>query len=110
MQVFLNLIRNSEAAMEAQTTGRMRITASVGAQQVFVRLIDTGSGVEHPEYLFKPFQQKSKHIGLGLYLSRALMRSFRGDLRYEPANDGTVFVIELARAAEAPNEFYRAED
>ena len=106
MQVFLNLIRNSETAMAADTVRRLQITTSVSSGQVLVSVIDTGSGVDHPELLFKPFQQRSKHVGLGLYLSRALMRSFRGDLRYEPTKEGAVFVVELTRAVEAPNDTY----
>jgi signal transduction histidine kinase len=106
MQVFLNLIRNSEAAMAAQTTRRLRITSSVDSGHVFVSVTDTGSGIDHPELLFRPFQQKSKRVGLGLYLSRALMRSFRGDLRYQPADEGAVFIVELARAIEALDDAY----
>jgi C4-dicarboxylate-specific signal transduction histidine kinase len=104
MQVFLNLIRNSEAAMAGQTTRRLRITTSADSGHVFVSVIDNGSGIDHPELLFRPFQQKSKHVGLGLYLSRALMRSFRGDLRYQPSSDGAIFIVELARAIEAPDD------
>jgi two-component system, LuxR family, sensor kinase FixL len=101
MQVFLNLIRNSEAAMSGQTTRCLKIATSVDCTHVFVSVTDTGSGIDHPELLFRPFQQKSKHVGLGLYLSRALMRSFRGDLRYQPASEGAIFIVELARAIEA---------
>jgi two-component system, LuxR family, sensor kinase FixL len=106
MQVFLNLIRNSEAAMAAQTTRRLRVATSVDSGHIFVSVIDNGPGVDHPELLFRPFQQKSQRVGLGLYLSRALMRSFRGDLRYQPSREGAVFIIELARAIEVPDEAY----
>jgi signal transduction histidine kinase len=65
-----------------------------------VRVRDTGSGVEHPERLFRPFQPGAQSTGLGVYLSRALMRSFRGDLRYEPESRsgarGSTFVVELS--------------
>jgi signal transduction histidine kinase len=106
MQVFLNLIRNSEAAMAAQITRLLKITTSADSARVFVSVVDTGSGIDHPELLFKPFQRKSKHVGLGLYLSRALMRSFGGDLRYHPAGEGTVFIVELARSIEASSNGY----
>jgi signal transduction histidine kinase len=103
LQVFLNLIRNSESAMAAQPTRRLCITFSMEPEYVFITVADTGSGIENPELLFKPFQQKSRHFGLGLYLSRALMRSFRGDLRCQPAGEGATFVVELVRAEEAVN-------
>ena len=47
--------------------------------------------------LFRPFQQQAQATGLGLYLSRAFMRSFRGDLRYEPRTRR----IELHRGTDA---------
>ncbi|RRA47762.1 ATP-binding protein [Acidipila sp. EB88] len=77
------------ALQGAERAGRVRITVS-----------DTGPGVPHPEFLFKPFQQQARAAGLGLYLSRALMRSFSGDLRHEPtaAGTGATFVIELLAA------------
>jgi two-component system sensor kinase FixL len=104
MQVFLNLIRNSEAAMATQSTRRLRIVTCVELSHVFVSVIDNGPGVDHPELLFRPFQQKSQRVGLGLYLSRALMRSFQGDLRYQPSREGAVFIVELARAMEVPRD------
>ena len=61
-----------------------------------MRFRDTGCGVAHPERLFRPFQQQAEATGLGLYLSRAFMRSFRGDLRYEPEPEGSSFIVELS--------------
>jgi PAS domain S-box-containing protein len=95
MQVFLNLIKNSERAMSLQPRRELRISVETGEQQLFVRLIDTGSGVRNPTDLFKPFQLGAEATGLGLYLSRAFMRSFQGDLRYEPTPSGACFIVEL---------------
>jgi two-component system sensor kinase FixL len=106
MQVFLNLIRNSEAAMASQTMRRLRVITSMDSGHVFISVVDNGPGLDHPELLFRPFHQKSQRVGLGLYLSRALMRSFRGDLRYQPANQGAVFIVELARAIEVSSDAY----
>jgi PAS domain S-box-containing protein len=96
MQVFLNLIKNSERAMSLQPRKELHISVETGEQQVFVRLSDTGSGVRNAAELFKPFQQGAEAIGLGLYLSRAFMRSFQGDLRYEPTSSGACFIVELS--------------
>jgi two-component system, LuxR family, sensor kinase FixL len=95
MQVFLNLIKNSERAMISQPRKELHLSVEATGRQVFVRLIDTGSGVQNPADLFKPFQQRAEATGLGLYLSRAFMRSFQGDLRYEPTAAGACFVVEL---------------
>jgi signal transduction histidine kinase len=95
MQVFLNLTRNSERALRDRARRVLTVRASAGAARVSVRFQDTGCGVSNPERLFRPFQQQAQATGLGLYLSRAFMRSFRGDLRYEPEPDGSSFVVEL---------------
>jgi two-component system sensor kinase FixL len=96
MQVFLNLIKNSERAMLGQPYKELQILTEACNQQVLLRFIDSGSGVSHPVDLFKPFQQRAESTGLGLYLSRAFMRSFQGDLRFEPSASGACFVVELS--------------
>ena len=98
MQVFLNLTRNSERALENSPNRELAISTQVTEKRVCVRFRDTGCGVAHPERLFRPFQQHAQQSGLGLYLSRAFMRSFRGDLRYEPEPDGSSFIVELSPA------------
>jgi signal transduction histidine kinase len=96
MQVFLNLIKNSERAMSLQPRKELRISVETSDHRVLVRLQDTGCGVRNPTDLFKPFQQRAEATGLGLYLSRGFMRSFQGDLRYEPTASGACFVVELS--------------
>ena len=60
-----------------------------------VRVRDTGHGISNPERLFQPFQEGAEATGLGLYLSRALVRTFNGDLRYEPGPPGCCFALDL---------------
>jgi two-component system, LuxR family, sensor kinase FixL len=96
IQVFLNLTRNSERAMRGSSRRELVIHTSVERQRVLVTFRDTGCGVMHPERLFHPFQQEARATGLGLYLSRAFMRSFRGDLKYEPEPGGSSFIVELS--------------
>jgi C4-dicarboxylate-specific signal transduction histidine kinase len=99
MQVFLNLTKNSERALANHTDCRVRISATAVDQRVLITVADNGGGIKNPELLFRPFQQNAKATGLGLYLSRALMRSFGGDLRYEPAEEGATFIVEMASMA-----------
>ena len=96
IQVFLNLIKNSERAMRDQARRDLRVSAKREKDRVIVRVQDSGGGVANPDRLFRPFQQGAQATGLGLYLSRAFMRSFRGDLRYEPEPGGSSFVVELS--------------
>ena len=39
-----------------------------------------------------------RSTGLGLYVSRALVKSFGGDLLYEPIAGGACFTVVLPRA------------
>lgn len=110
MQVFLNLTKNSERALANHRDSRVLIKATAEAQRVLITVADNGVGVMNPELLFRPFQQNAKATGLGLYLSRALMRSFGGDLWYEPGGQGAIFVVEIASIAGNLDEAYGRQD
>jgi PAS domain S-box-containing protein len=95
LQVFVNLARNSQQALEAAAERKLRVTAGVERDLVVVRFCDTGPGVANPDELFRPFQRGAHSMGLGLYISRAILRSHGGGLRYEPQTSGACFVVEL---------------
>jgi C4-dicarboxylate-specific signal transduction histidine kinase len=95
LQVLLNLTKNSQRAMQEQELKEFRISAGVEGERVVVRVRDTGHGIANPERLFQPFQEGAEATGLGLYLSRALLRTFNGDLRYEPCLPGCCFALDL---------------
>jgi PAS domain S-box-containing protein len=108
MQVFLNLISNSSRALLRKSHRMLTLNARKVGNQVCVEVVDNGGGVAQPEHLFRPFQAGAESTGLGLYMSRAFMRSFRGDLRYIPVEDGACFVVELLPASEAAPEMQYA--
>ncbi len=91
------LLRSGNSAHSAGER-RFEVSASCGADSVTLRFTDTAGGVQRPERLFQPFHPDSEGSGLGLYVSRAIVRSFDGELRYEPAPSGSCFSIELAAA------------
>ena len=95
LQVFLNLARNSERAMRDTERRELRVEAHREGDAVRVSFRDTGHGVANPESLFQPFQPGAHSAGLGLYISRAILRASGGDLRYEPRQPGSCFVVEL---------------
>jgi len=99
IQVFLNLAKNSQRAMMSSQTKRLRILAEQENGKVVIRFEDTGIGVVSPEKLFRPFQTGAKSSGLGLYVSRVILRSFGGDLSYEPRPQGSCFAAALRLAA-----------
>jgi PAS domain S-box-containing protein len=95
LQVFINLARNSKQALESADRRQVRISSALESDLVVVRFQDTGPGVAHPEELFRPFQPGAHSFGLGLYISRAILRSHGGGLRYEPQPSGSCFAVEL---------------
>jgi PAS domain S-box-containing protein len=98
LQAFLNLAKNSHRAVQEGSTRELRILVSVEAPYVRVRFHDSGPGVSDPERLFEPFQTGANGAGLGLYLSRAVVRGYGGELRHEPSGAGTCFRIDLPLA------------
>ena len=95
LQVFVNLARNSQRALENCERREMHISATLEKDLVVVRFRDSGPGVARPEELFRPFQPGAHSHGLGLYISRAILRSHGGGLRYEPEETGSCFAVEL---------------
>src|SRR5581483_3607602 len=93
IQVFLNLAKNSQRAMESSPIKRLRVSTSLEDGHVIIRFEDTGTGVSQPEQLFRPFQPGANTTGLGLYISRSIMRSFGGDLTYQPRPQGACFAV-----------------
>ena len=111
MQVFLNLTQNSERALLNQPRRELAVAGGIEQQRVVIRFRDTGCGVAEPQRLFRPFQHGAQATGLGLYLSRAMLRSFRGDLRYEPEPQGSSFIVELSPVvSESMKEAYGTAD
>ena len=99
-QVFLNLSLNSLRAMATTEKKCLTISTSVEDDAVLIRFEDTGIGVSSPDGLFRPFQQGADATGLGLYVSRAILRSSGGELIFEPRAQGCCFAVSLARARE----------
>src|SRR5215831_7619411 len=95
LQVFLNLARNSEQAMRHASEKILQVEATMDNDMVLVRFRDTGPGIANPEALFKPLQPGAASTGLGLYISRAILKSHGGDLYHEPGPGGACFAVRL---------------
>jgi two-component system sensor kinase FixL len=98
LQVFLNITRNSLRVLESAPVKEMMIAVVLDEEEVRIHFEDTGPGVRQPERLFKPFQSDADINGLGLYISRAIMQTFHGELRYEPRPYGSCFIASLMAA------------
>ncbi len=99
-QVFLNLARNTQRAMQTTDQKRLTIGSEVQNGRVLIRFEDTGPGIASPYELFRPFQAGANATGLGLYVSRAILRSFGGELKFEPRSKGCCFAVSLATVSD----------
>ena len=96
LQVFLNLTQNALRASQGRDTPpSLDICARRDGDMVVVSVIDEGPGVPDPSILFQPFRPDADGSGLGLFISRAIVRSYGGDLRYVPVDAGCRFDVEL---------------
>lgn len=97
-----NLLENALEAVEGVERARIDVHIVVQAAQVQVRISDSGSGV--PEALradlFEPLAtSKSRGLGLGLPIARALARAMGGDVVLaESSGSKSEFVLSLPRS------------
>src|SRR5271165_763335 len=95
VQAFLNLAKNSQRAMQFTAEKTLTVTTNIQDDLAVVRFEDTGTGIADPENLFRPFSRNAEATGLGLYVSRAIVKSFGGDITFEPRPKGCCFAIML---------------
>ena len=93
LQVFLNLSQNSLRAVQQGGIPKLTLRATAAQGRAIITFEDCGPGVEQPAQLFQPFRDNSDGSGLGLYVSRAMMRGFGGDLVYIPIDAGCRFDV-----------------
>lgn len=101
LRVFLNLSQNSLKAVQRGGEARLRIQVEVAGGQAKISFIDEGPGIDDTSTLFQPFRDNADGSGLGLYVSRAILRGFGGDLVHVPTPSGCRFdaVIPTYQAA-----------
>ena len=97
-QVLRNLIQNALDAMPGG--GRLSIAHGLVADNVVIRVSDTGVGLPiPPEKVFEPFyttKPPGKGTGLGLAISRELLAELGGAIQAEAGQpSGAVFTIRL---------------
>ena len=112
MQVFLNLVLNSEQAMrEVRDHGTLRIRINQDEKSVSVVFQDDGPGIS-PDILpniFDPFyttKRPGRGTGLGLSICKAILREHNGNVEAASGpGGGAVFTVTLPIATETtPSE------
>lgn len=83
-QILINLIRNASQALEGRDGGRIELTAFIGERsRAIVQVSDNGPGIEKEamDKIFIPFfSTKKEGSGIGLSLSRQIMRQHGGTI------------------------------
>ena len=104
-QVVVNLVVNGAQAMPAGRRGLVRITSEEREGRIRLTVSDDGVGftAEARAHLFEPFfttKPFGEGTGLGLSVSRGLVRTLGGELHVESAPGvGTAMIIDLPAAA-----------
>ena len=92
--------------MESTLRKEMTITVVPDSTKVVVYFEDSGPGISDPDGLFRPFRTNADVNGIGLYVSRAILRTFRGELRYEPRSSGSCFAAVLTAAVSSEDVYH----
>jgi two-component system C4-dicarboxylate transport sensor histidine kinase DctB len=106
-QVLINLMRNALDAVEQSPTKRVQVLLEVQAQQVVIRIVDSGSGL--PEqvlaHLFEPFfttKATGQGLGLGLAISSSIVQAMNGKLEaHNNPQGGAEFKVTVPRHTES---------
>jgi signal transduction histidine kinase len=98
--VLENLIRNACEAMP--DGGRLTLSATVRHPYVDIHVADSGHGIERDKLqrVMEPFYStKSRGVGLGLAMAKALVEKNKGQLRVESEpGKGSTFTVRLTAA------------
>ena len=99
-QVLINLLLNALQAVETQEDGRITLQAALDAQsRILIQIKDNGPGIceENLDKIFIPFfSTKEGGSGIGLSLSRQIMRQHKGTITVHSIPDEeTVFTLRF---------------
>lgn len=98
-QVIINLIVNAVFVLEGRDNPKISLTANLDEKgKVLIKVTDNGPGIpeEAIDKIFIPFfSTKKSGSGVGLSLSRQIMRSHGGNIRVNSKEGETVFTLRF---------------
>lgn len=105
LRVFINLVKNGMQSIPDRRDGLIKIRLRSDEKNFFrISFTDNGKGIpeEIRDKLFQPnFTTKSSGMGMGLAISKNIIRSFGGRIWYDTVlHQGTSFWVELPRSVE----------
>ncbi len=102
LQVLLNLTRNSLRALADSPRKLIEISVSRDGDSIQIVHQDSGPGIPDADALFKPFKSGADSAGLGLFVSRAIVRAGGGDLTFAASSAGCRMIIRLQAQSDDP--------
>lgn len=98
-QVMVNLLNNAKDATRGKSSPRVEIRLSNDENYVYIRVADNGCGISRKDLsrISTPFfTTKKEGMGIGLAISRSIVKKHGGDLSIESKlNKGSVFTISI---------------
>ncbi|WP_421986527.1 sensor histidine kinase [Roseivirga sp.] len=98
-QVLINLITNARHALETTENGVIEIRAREDGTSQMIEVIDNGTGIDidKQEEIFVPFYStKEQGSGIGLSLSKQIMKKHKGDLTVKSESGaGSTFRLQF---------------
>lgn len=99
-QVVLNLFNNAIQAVKGRDAPHIQVQCRLSEGEVVLRVQDNGCGIDPQARadVFNLFKSaRSRHMGVGLWLSQAVVQSHGGKLDFESTpGEGTVFFLRLS--------------
>lgn len=95
-QVLINLIKNAAEAMEGQSDAKIDIDYRQESDGIHLEVADNGPGIPEDiiNEVFVPFfTTKKQGNGIGLSLSKQIMKAHKGDIMTNSSKDGTSFTL-----------------
>lgn len=108
--VLFNLMSNACEALDAQedqSERLIRVALKSRQQLAFITIADNGPGVppENRSRIFEiHFSSKAKGMGLGLWLSRQVMKDHGGQLALRASDRGAEFVLSMPLFRSVPSQ------
>ncbi len=100
-QVLINLITNARHAVESRNEGHIEVIARTSEGQPVIEVNDNGTGIDEGklEEIFIPFFSTKEHgSGIGLSLSKQIMKKHKGDLTVKSElGKGSTFILSFPK-------------
>lgn len=103
-QIMTNLIENAAKYSNEGTTIKIKTGFSTCSDYVSIKITDEGIGIKEEDFekiftkfsrLDNPLTRKIQGSGLGLYITKTLIKKMNGDINVKSSDEGTTFDVLL---------------